>query len=354
MQREAAKRLSVRLEAVDSNGLLPVRAAGASFATAHAFRRHIQQTLAPHLESFPAEDPLAGTDLPPASVPSDVLQRWPAASEEALTSSLDGLPIDHTVPPSAAEGGESAARAALHGFLGYRLGRYAEDRNHPDLDAGSGLSPYLHFGHLSVHEIFARIATAEGWSPASLSDRVTGSRSGWWGMSPAAEAFLDELITWRELGFNACSCSEGYNRFESLPAWARHTLERHAADARDYTYDLAEFEAAATHDPVWNAAQVQLLREGRIHNYMRMLWGKKILEWSTGPHEALEIMIHLNNKYAIDGRDPNSYTGILWVLGKYDRPWAPERPIFGRVRYMSSENTLRKLRAREYVKRYAP
>jgi deoxyribodipyrimidine photo-lyase len=119
-------------------------------------------------------------------------------------------------------------------------------------------------------------------------------------------------------------------------------------------YELPEFEAAATHDPLWNAAQRQLLREGRIHNYLRMLWGKKIVEWSASPQEALQTLIHLNNKYALDGRNPNSYSGIFWCLGRYDRPWAPERPIFGMIRYMSSENTARKVRLKKYLRDFGP
>ena len=117
-------------------------------------------------------------------------------------------------------------------------------------------------------------------------------------------------------------------------------------------YSLKEFESGNTHDPLWNAAQIQLLKEGRIHNYLRMLWGKKILHWSSGPEKALHIMIELNNKYALDGRDPNSYSGIFWVLGRYDRPWGPERPIFGKIRYMSSKNTSRKVRVQNYIKKY--
>ena len=171
-------------------------------------------------------------------------------------------------------------------------------------------------------------------------------------MSEAAEAFLDELVTWREIGFNMCWQGEDYERYESLPDWAIKTLAVHAKDRRRYLYSLGDFEAAATHDPLWNAAQTQLLIEGRIHNYLRMVWGKKILEWTPSPREALEVMIELNNKYALDGRDPNSYTGILWCLGRYDRAWGPERPIFGKVRYMSSENTMRKVRVNEYMEKY--
>jgi deoxyribodipyrimidine photo-lyase len=171
-------------------------------------------------------------------------------------------------------------------------------------------------------------------------------------MSEASEAFLDQLVTWRELGFNYCSRRKNYTRYESLPPWALETLELHSTDRREYTYTIEEFEQALTHDPLWNAAQNQLRVEGHIHNYLRMLWGKKILEWSSHPSEAMQIMIDLNDKYAVDGRDPNSYSGISWVLGRYDRPWGPERPIFGKVRYMSSANTARKLRVKDYIRSY--
>jgi deoxyribodipyrimidine photo-lyase len=145
-----------------------------------------------------------------------------------------------------------------------------------------------------------------------------------------------------------------YDRYESLPVWSRTTLARHASDRRDQVYTLETFERGETADPLWNAAQGQLIAEGRIHNYLRMLWGKKILEWTAAPEDVLAVMIELNNKYALDGRDPNSYSGIFWTLGRYDRPWGPERPIFGTVRYMSSANTARKMDVRGYIARYAP
>jgi deoxyribodipyrimidine photo-lyase len=181
------------------------------------------------------------------------------------------------------------------------------------------------------------------WSPDKLSKKPTGSREGWWGASPAAEAFLDQLVTWREVGYNFASHREDYDRYESLPDWAQKTLATHARDHRTKVYSLDEFAAGATHDRLWNAAQNQLREHGRLHNYLRMLWGKKILEWTVSPQEALQVMITLNDKYAVDGRDPNSYSGIFWVLGRYDRAWGPERKIFGKVRYMSSENTARKV-----------
>jgi deoxyribodipyrimidine photo-lyase len=194
----------------------------------------------------------------------------------------------------------------------------------------------------------------EGWFFDRLSPKAQGKRSGWWGMREQAEAFLDQMVTWRELGFNMCYRRRDYDLYESLPEWALKTLEEHEMDPRPYIYNPEEFEKAKTHDPLWNAAQIQLVREGRIHNYLRMLWGKKILQWSSIPREAIGIMIELNNKYALDGRDPNSYSGIFWVLGRYDRPWGPERPIFGKIRYMSSKNTARKVRVERYIKKYTP
>jgi deoxyribodipyrimidine photo-lyase len=181
----------------------------------------------------------------------------------------------------------------------------------------------------------------------------TAAGGGGWNMSPAAEGFLDELITWREVGYNFASHRKDYDQYESLPEWARKTLREHTKDEREWVYSLEEFEAARTHDSLWNAAQTQLVREARMHNYLRMLWGKKILRWSRTPQEAARTMIQLNNKYAMDGRNPNSYSGIFWVLGRYDRPSGPERPIFGKIRYMSSQNTARKVSMKEYIRKYS-
>ncbi len=357
MVAAAAQQVPVRMEKVDSNGLLPLRAADKDFTAAYHFRRFLQKTLPAHLGHMPAEDPLAEL-LPPRlkALPREILKRWPAAPADLLAGSraaLAGLPIDHAVAPVAdVPGGETAGRRALEAFLDERLERYAEERNDPEDDMTSGLSPYLHFGHVSAHEVFAALAAHERWSPERLVRTASGAREGWWGMSPAAEKFLDEAITWREVGYNVVSHREDYDRYESLPGWAQATLAKHEPDARPHLYSLEELEAGATHDEIWNAAQAQLAASGRIHNYLRMLWGKKILEWSRTPREALAAMIELNNKYALDGRDPNSYSGIFWCLGRFDRPWAPERPIFGVVRYMSSESTRRKLRVRGYVERW--
>jgi len=354
----AAEKLTLRLEQVDSNGLLPLRSADRVFTTAYSFRRSLQANLPGHLVAPPEADPLKEAKLPPISrLGEDVTRRWPRASEETLSAApqaLKSLPIDHSVAPAQTRGGQAAARNALGRFLEERLPSYAEERNQPDADATSGLSPYLHFGHISAHDIFAELAKAEEWSLGRLAPSARGTRSGWWGMSPAVEAFLDQLVTWRELGFNMCWQRSDYDRYDSLPEWARRTLADHAKDPRLHLYSFEEFELARTQDPLWNAAQMQLVQEGRIHNYLRMLWGKKILEWSPTSQQALEVMIGLNNKYALDGRDPNSYNGIFWVLGRYDRPWGPERPVLGKVRYMSSERTARKVRVTQYLSKYGP
>lgn len=357
MVASAANKVKVRLEAVDSSGLLPIRATDQVFPTAYAFRRFLQKNLSSHLLEFPARHPLADAEVArDAEVPQKILKRWPMATAAALENkpgSLAAFPIDHSVAPAEIRGGSAAASGQLKSFLKDRFPEYGEQRNEPEKDATSGLSPYLHFGHISVHEVFNRLVAREKWQPEKLSLRPTGSREGWWNMSATAEGFLDELITWREVGYNFCYHRPDYDKFESLPDWAKKTMKAHARDKRAYLYSPQQFESAETHDPLWNAAQTQLVREGRIHNYLRMLWGKKILEWSQSPQRAAEIMIHLNNKYGLDGRNPNSYTGIFWVLGRYDRPWGPERPIFGMIRYMSSENTARKVSVKNYIHKYS-
>lgn len=346
----AARRVKVRMEKVDANGLLPLRAADHTFTAAFHLRRFLQKTLPTHLGDFPQADPLR--KLPPRleSLPAEILKRWPPGVEISLAA----LPIDHDVPPvSGVQGGDEAAAAILERFLDERLDGYGEGRNQPDEETTSGLSPYLHFGHVSSHQIFAALAEREAWSPERLGHGSKGAVEGWWGMSPAAEKFLDEAVTWREVGYNMAFHQPDYDRYESLPDWALRTLAAHASDPRPHLYSLRDFETASTHDEIWNAAQTQLVEEGRIHNYLRMLWGKKVLHWTRTPREALALLIQLNNRHALDGRDPNSYTGIFWCFGRYDRPWAPERPVFGSVRYMSSESARRKLRLDGYLSRYA-
>lgn len=355
MVKAAADKLLVRVESIDSNGLLPLGTTSRDFTTAFSFRAFLQKTLPEHLEEGPLADPLSGPALRPLQTSlADLTRRWPLASRallEGQSTALAKLPIDHAVAPSAIPGGAVAAERTLQTFLAERLDHY-EDRNHPDADVASGLSPYLHWGHVSTHEIFHAIAQREAWTPQALGKKTGGSRAGWWGLSEAAEAFLDELVTWRELGFQTAHTLENHDRYETLPAWAKRTLADHASDPRPHLYSLQQLEQARTGDPVWNAAQRQLLEEGRIHNYLRMVWGKRVVEWTRTPEEACELLFALNDRWALDGRDPNSVSGIMWVFGRYDRAWGPERPVYGKVRYMSSENTLKKLRMKQYLARW--
>lgn len=354
--RAAGRRLGregIALHAVDSNGLYPMHHADRVFPTAYAFRRHLQRSLPPLLGQFPRSQPFRNYRGGAARIPPQLQRRWPDASAALMAGRpLRGLPLRGDVARVALRGGSVEGRKRLKYFVSQVLPGYAQERNHPDHEGVSGLSPYLHFGHIGAHQVFYELSRELGWTPEQLGATRNGARVGFWGMSESAESYLDQLVTWRELGFNMCAHHSSYDRYESLPSWAKQTLGEHAADPRPHLYDLDRFEAADTHDELWNAAQRQLVSEGVMHNYLRMLWGKKILEWSASPQAALQIMIELNNKYALDGRDPNSYSGIFWVLGRYDRAWGPKRPIFGSVRYMSSENTRRKLRLTNYLERY--
>ncbi len=323
MVSAAAARLQVRLEAADSNGLLPLRATDRVFSTVFSFRAYLQKPLPVHLENFPLANPLKGVRLPSLKLlPPEITKRWPAASAALLSSEraeFAAVPIDHSVSIVEALGGSTAARQRLTKFLDQQLPHYAAGANDPDADNRSGLSPNPYFGHISPHELFHDLMTREEWSPSSLGEKTGGKREGWWGVSPGAESWLDEFVTWCELGYNMTSRCDDCDQFESLPAWARATLAKHQRDPCPQVYSLDQFATAATYDPLWNAAQTQLLREGRIHNYLRTLWGKKVLEWTATPRDAIHVMKEINSKYALDGRDPNSYSGISWLLGRHGR-----------------------------------
>lgn len=351
MVQAAADKLPVLLELVDSNGLLPLEAAPKVYGRAVDFRRFLQKSLAPHLEQFPLDDPLKGSRLPHLQGTLPEWKRWKPLSAQQLAGPLDDFHTSGPAQEVSERGGFRAAEAALGRFWKQRLPHYLQ-RSQPSERFQSGLSPYFHWGHLSVHQVFAELSVQQHWNPGKMVRKATGSKDGAWGMSEQAEAFLDEMVTWRELGYNLTHRSDDYESYESLPEWARKTLEDHLHDERPHLYKLEALEAGATYDPLWNAAQRQIVEEGRIHNYMRMLWGKKVLEWTRHPREALEILTELNNRYALDGRNPNSYSGILWCFGRYDRPWF-ERPIFGKVRAMTSESTARKFDMEGYLKRWS-
>ncbi len=350
-------RLPAHLELVDGNGLVPLRLPDRTFTVAHSYRRWMQKNILDVLLETPKADPAARVKLPKLDkLPASITRRWKPADFATLLGDdgLAAIPIDHGVGPAPIEGGQVEAQRRWRSFLGSALAGYDDDRNHPALAGTSGLSPYYHFGHISAHQVVCDLLDQQEWTPDQAS-KPNGKNHGFWNASPAAEAFLDQVLTWREMGFNQTHRRPGqYDQFDSLPDWALATLAEHASDPRPYLYDLDQFERAETHDELWNAAQRQLGSTGVMHNYLRMLWGKKILHWSATPQEALATMIHLNNKYALDGRDPNSYSGIFWVLGRYDRAWGPKRPVFGSVRYMTSDSTRKKLKLGDYLQRFGP
>ena len=265
---------------------------------------------------------------------------------------LDQLDIDKSVKVSSIKGGYSNALQRFNDFLTEGYSDYAQYRSDPSKRASSEMSPYFHFGQISTHEVFERLVEHESWSPEKINPTLVGRREGWWGGSLNFESFLDELITWRELGYHTCVRRANYNQYSSLPEWAIKTLHEHSSDEREYIYSLEQLTNSQTHDEIWNAAQNQLREQGVIQNYLRMLWGKKILEWSPNPQIALSYMITLNDRYSLDGRDPNSYSGVFWILGRYDRAWGPERKIYGKIRYMTSDSAARKFNLKPYLEKW--
>lgn len=226
-------------------------------------------------------------------------------------------------------GGETAADQYLSAFLTGTIDRYEAAHNDPTARATSFISAYLHFGHISPLEIALRVMEHLG---------------------PGTNTFLEQLIVRRELSHNFVWYNSRYDRYEGLPEWTRKTLEKHQSDRREYTYNLADFEHCRTHDMAWNAMQLAMIRTGYLHGYLRMYWGKKILEWTESPEDAYKLALILNNRYELDGRDPNGYCGVAWCFGKHDRPWK-ERPVFGTIRYMNEAGLRRKFRLDGWVDR---
>ena len=355
MQSAAAKRSFCSMIRIDDNGILPLAASDRAWPTAYSFRRHLQKTLPPYLNDLINHQEEREPKLPKFhGLQPSTTARWPAADIEALRKQPSLLGLLGPQPVANQHGGSIEAHRKWNQFLTQNLDDYQQNRNATTPIGTSSLAPYLHFGHISSRQMVFELLKRFQWTSNQLGIETRGARTGWWGLSESCEAFLDQLITWRELGHVFCDQVPNFSSYETLPKWAIETLESHANDPRPYLYTLEQLDQSLTHDPVWNAAQTQLREQGTIHNYLRMLWGKKILEWSPSAPDALTAMVELNNRYALDGRDPNSYSGIFWCLGRFDRAWGPERPIFGKVRYMSSENTKRKMKLGAYLGRWAP
>jgi deoxyribodipyrimidine photo-lyase len=306
-----AGKLDVAMWAVESNGVVPLAAIPGEQYGAYTLRPKIRRVLSEHLRPIP--EPLPKRDS--LAITLDVPESRIAAA--AIEAEISGSDIDHGVRPSRVyHGGYREARERLARFIAGPLHAYGTARNQPGAETTSRLSPYLHFGQISSQEVALAVRDATR-APREHRD-----------------AYLEELIVRRELGYNFCRFNSNHRSLAALPAWAQATLKAHAVNPRPFLYSPEEFEAARTHDYLWNAIQAELLTTGLMFGYYRMYWGKKIIEWSRTADEAQQTMIFLHEKYALDGRNANTYSNILWCFGKHDRPWG-ERPVFGKVRYMS-------------------
>ncbi len=319
----ASKELRVPFWTVDADVIVPTSMLKKEQYAARTIRPRIRALLKDFL-------------VPPTNPKADIRWMKPkrVVSLRIERDLLDGFPIDRSVQPVLADrGGTEEALRLLSQFLKRRLKGYAVRRNQPELDGTSRLSPYLHFGHIGPHTVALAVKNAD----TPRADR---------------DAFLEELIVRRELAINFVRFNPNYDRLAGCEPWAQRTLEAHRRDRREFTYSQGQLEKAETHDPLWNAAQKEMVVRGWMHGYLRMYWAKKILEWTRSPEEAYDIAVHLNDRYELDGRDPNGYAGIAWAIGgKHDRAWGPERLVYGKIRYMSYQSTSRKFDSKLYIQR---
>ena len=324
-RKTLARRLKLPYWTVDADVVVPSAVFGRDYFLLQHMRLHLKAALPKFL-------------VPPSNPKphhlwhkSKSLETYPL--DQDITAGFKTL--DRTIGPvDTFTGGTHAALNHLRDFITHRLKDYDEKRNHPELNGTSRLSPYLHFGNIGPLTIALAVQKAreQGKAPQAACDR-----------------FLDQVIAWRELSVLFVKYNENYDNWECAEPWARKTLIEHTADSRPHRYTFAQLERAETQDDLWNAAQRQMVNEGWMHNYMRMYWAKMILEWAPDPARAYEWAVTLNDRYELDGRDPNGYQGIAWaIVGKHDRPWF-NRPIFGLVRPMSGASTAKKFDSKTYI-----
>lgn len=320
-RQKAAKKLKVPLWTVDTDVIVPSKLLEKSHYAAHTIRPRLTALLKQWLVDSRNPDAKVAWKMPKSVRYLD--------PDCCIT---EGWNIDRTVSPASHwKGGTSEGLRHLRYFLRHKLHGYSMQRNKPEIDHTSRLSPYLHFGHISP--IAVALEVEKAYAP-----------------NTDKEAFLNQITAWRELAVNLVRFNPEYDSFECAEPWAHRTLAKHADDNRSVLYSERQLENAETHDQLWNAAQMQMVNTGWMHNYMRMYWAKKILEWSRTPAVAYRIAVKLNDKYELDGRDPNGYAGIAWsIVGKFDRPWF-ERPVFGQIRYMSGKSTGRKFDSQKYIR----
>ncbi len=324
-RREVARQAECRVVQVETDVVVPVEVvSGKAEYAARTIRPKVTRHLSAYLKPLEA-----------ASARKSSLRLQINGLELAdLGALLKSLKIDRSVAPVGQffSGGTSEGKKRFQEFIRKRFDRYVENRNQPQTDDISHMSPYLHFGQISPLYLALTLRQSAAGKPE---DR---------------DSYLEELIVRRELAMNFADYTPDYDRFSCLPNWAQKTLAEHEKDRREHIYSLEQLEAAETHDPYWNAAMREMRYTGFMHNYMRMYWGKKILEWSRTPEEGFENTLAINNKYFLDGRDPNSFTGVAWVFGVHDRAWN-ERPVFGKIRYMAASGLERKCDIEAYVKK---
>ena len=321
-KRDIAKQISIPFYEVDAHNIVPCLYVSDKLEfAAYTIRPKIHKALFDFMDEFPSLKKMGKSDISSDKTDWDKIQK-------SLKVDFDVKEIDRIKP------GETAALKSLKYFLENKFDKYNELRNDPTKDGQSNLSPYLHFGQISAQRV------------ALDTQRFNGN-------SESEKSFLEELIVRRELSDNFCYFNKNYDSFDGFHDWAKTSLNEHRKDEREFVYTLKQFEQAKTHEDLWNAAQMEMITTGKMHGYMRMYWAKKILEWSKSPEEALKIAIYLNDKYELDGRDPNGYTGIAWSIGGiHDRPWF-ERPVYGKIRYMNRNGAEKKFDIKLYIGKYS-
>jgi deoxyribodipyrimidine photo-lyase len=329
---ELAQKLTIPMIEVDTNNVVPlwITSDKEEFAA-----RTIRSKVHKHLDEFLIEPPKIKKHEP--AFQKKLHNDWYSALHKIKAERPE------TYKPAFIPG-EEAAHHTLQQFIKNRLENYNEDRNHPDSDGQSELSPYFHYGQLSVLRVNLEVrkAVAHAAKQGSASKKLRES----------ADAFLEESIVRRELAQNYCYYNKNYTSLEGAKDWAKQTLKKHEKDTREYMYTLEELEHAKTHDDAWNASQIQMTTSGKMHGYMRMYWAKKIFEWSKDAETAIQHAVYLNDKYELDGYEANGYVGVMWsVAGIHDRPWF-ERPIYGQIRYMNYNGLKRKFDVEAYIKKW--
>lgn len=321
-KRDVEKRISIAFHEVDAHNIVPsLHVSDKLEFAARTIRPKIQRLLPDFLDEFSPLKKMKSTKTEKQFIDWSKIKK--------------SLRIDYQVDEVEwLKPGETAAHNVLQKFIDNKYVAYSVDRNNPTIDGSSNLSPYFHFGHISPQRVALIIQPCTEHADSHKS-------------------FLEEMIVRRELSDNFCYFNKNYDSFDGFHRWAKDSLNLHRRDKREFIYSLEEFETAKTHDDLWNAAQSEMISKGKMHGYMRMYWAKKILEWSKSPEDAMSIAIYLNDKYELDGRDPNGYAGIAWSIGGiHDRAWF-ERPVYGKIRYMNSNGCAKKFDVKKYISQYS-